>query len=273
MGDLERAEHLLLAGAEGHVRPIADQELRGHQRNGPGSARLSTAGIDQKFISRMLELQAPFDILTIHPYRTHLNDLAFIEDLKKVSDQVKLPDGRKRPVWLTEMGWATHTPHNTLRQDFAPNTLRAQAVLIARSYLCAIVSGVEPRTFWYDFRNDGDDPIYFEHQMGIVYNDFSPKPAYLAYATLTRAIRGKRLAGPVTAPPGVLAFSFKPTARGSGETIAIWSLQADALVELSTAAQRVTRINGIGEQSELQVKAGKVSVGLKKGAPVYLIVR
>jgi hypothetical protein len=31
----------------------------------------------------MLELQAPFDILTIHPYRTHLNDLAFIEDLKR----------------------------------------------------------------------------------------------------------------------------------------------------------------------------------------------
>ena len=160
----------------------------------------------------MLELQAPFDILTIHPYRTHLNDLAFIEDLKKVSDQVKLPDGKRRPVWLTEMGWATHTPHNTLRQDFAPNTLRAQAELIARSYLCAIVSGVEPRTFWYDFRNDGDDPIYFEHQMGIVYNDFSPKPAYLAYATLTRVLRGKRLVGPVSAPQGVLAFSFKPTA-------------------------------------------------------------
>ena len=165
------------------------------------------------------------------------------------------------------MGWATHTPHNTLRQDFAPNTLRAQAELIARSYLCAIVSGVEPRTFWYDFRNDGDDPIYFEHQMGIIYNDFSPKPAYLAYATLTRVLRGKRLVGAVSAPPGVLAFSFKPTAGGSVETIAVWSPQADALVELPTAADRVTRINGIGEKSELQVSAGKVSVNLKKARP------
>jgi hypothetical protein len=231
---------------------------------------LSTAGIDQKFISRMLELQAPFDILTIHPYRTHLNDQAFIEDLKKVSDLVKLPDGERRPVWLTEMGWATHTPHNTLRQDFAPNTLRAQAEFIARSYLCAIVSGVEPKTFWYDFRNDGDDPIYFEHQMGIINNDFSRKPAYLAYATLTRVLRGKRLVGPVPAPQGVLAFRFKPTAGGSGETIVLWSPQADALVELPAAAERITRINGIGEQSELQVQAGRASVGLKKGAPVYL---
>ena len=232
---------------------------------------LSTAGIDQKFISRMLELQAPFDILTIHPYRTHLNDLAFIEDLKKVAEQVKLPDGKRRPVWLTEMGWATHTPHNTLRQDFAPNTLRAQAEFIARSYLCAIVSGVEPRTFWYDFRNDGDDPIYFEHQMGIVYNDFTPKPAYLAYATLTRVLRGKRLVGPVPAPQGVLAFNFKPTAGSSGETIALWSPQADVRVELPSPAQWVTHINGVGEHRELQVQGGKVSIELKKGAPVYLL--
>ena len=38
-----------------------------------------------------------------------------------------------------------------------------QAELIARTYLCSIVSGVEPRTFWYDFRNDGTqflvDPV------------------------------------------------------------------------------------------------------------------
>ena len=45
-----------------------------------------------------------------------------------------------------------------------------------------------------------------------------------------------------------------------------------ARVEVPTAGERVTRINGIGEQSELQARAGKVSVGLKKGAPVYLIV-
>ncbi len=232
---------------------------------------ISTAGIDHKFISRMLEQKAPFDILTIHPYRAHLNDLAFINDLKKVSDLVKLPDGKRRPVWLTEMGWPTYTPHNTLRQDFAPTTLRAQAELIARSYLCAIVSGVEPRTFWYNFRNDGNDPIYFEHQMGIVYNDFRPKPAYLAYATLTRVLRGKRAVEPLSAHPGVLAFKFSDTAGGSVETIAVWSPQADARVEIPTAAQRVTRVNGMGESTELQVPAGKVRLELKRGAPVYLL--
>jgi hypothetical protein len=41
-------------------------------------------------------------------------------------------------------------------------------------------------------------------------------------------------------------------------------------MELPTSAERVSRINGIGEQSELQVQAGKVRVSLKKGAPMYL---
>jgi len=231
---------------------------------------LSTAGIDQKFIGRMLELKAPFDVLTIHPYRSRLNDVAFIEDLKKVSDQVKLPDGKRRPVWLTEMGWATHTPHNSLRQDFVPSSLRAQAELIARSYLCAIVSGVEPRTFWYDFRNDGEDPIYFEHQMGIVYQDFRPKPAYLAYGALTRVLQGKEWAGAVDAPTGVMAHRFKSKPGSTGEAIALWNPQADAAFDFPITAARVTRVNGIGEEREILVEGGKIKMELKRGAPVYL---
>lgn len=232
---------------------------------------LSTAGIDHKFISRMLELKAPFDVLTIHPYRKFLDDAAFIDDLKKVSAQVQRPDAPRRPVWLTEMGWSTCSPHNTLRQDFAPTTLRAQAQLIARSYLCAIVSGVEPRTFWYDFRNDGVDPIYFEDQMGIVYHDFRPKPAYNAYATLTRVLRGKRLAGPVSAPQGVLAFEFRTRAGESGSTIAVWSSRPNTTVELPVSAPRVTCVNTIGEETQLQAQAGKISLELQQDSPVYLL--
>jgi hypothetical protein len=43
----------------------------------------------------MLELQAPFDVLTIHPYRRTLNDRAFLHDLLRVSDLVRRPDGTR----------------------------------------------------------------------------------------------------------------------------------------------------------------------------------
>ena len=233
---------------------------------------LSTSGIDNKFIARMLDLKAPFDVLTIHPYRRQLNDQTFIQDLAAVAEQVKRPDGARRPVWLTEMGWATHQPHNTSHQDFVPTSLREQAQLIARSYLCAIVSGVEPRTFWYDFRNDGEDPMYFEHQMGIVYSDFRPKPAYIAFATLTQALKGRKLAGSVPAPAGVFAFRFQPVTGQNGEVIAAWSPRADAEVELPWTAGRATRVNGLGERAEAPVANGKVRLALRKGAPAYLLV-
>ena len=144
-------------------------------------------------------------MLTIHPYRKTLDDTAFIADLKRVSDLVKLPDGRRRPVWLTEMGWATHVPHHALRQDFEPNSQRTQAELLARTYLCSIVSGVEPRTFWYDFRNDGDDPIYFEHNLGIMRRDGRGKPAYRAYAVLAR-VRDLGI-------PAIEGWDIRPTDR------------------------------------------------------------
>jgi hypothetical protein len=239
---------------------------------------LSTAGIDLKFIEAMLAKQAPFDVLTIHPYRKTLDDQKFIGDLKKVSDLVKLPDGRRRPVWLTEMGWATHVPHNALRQDFGPNSQRAQAELIARTYLCSIVSGVEPRTFWYDFRDDGEDPFYFEHSMGIVHRDLTPKPAFAAYATLTRVLKGKQLAGPIDVGEGTFAYKFVPEPPETETVTVLWNPSRDARVLLTLAGKRARLINAVGEQRELKPAkvlvfklATKVHVDLKQGAPVYIV--
>jgi hypothetical protein len=240
---------------------------------------LSTAGIDFKFIDEMLRLGAPFDVLTIHPYRKQFDDRAFIDDLKRVSEQVKLPEGLPRPVWLTEMGWATHVPHHALRQDFEPVTQRAQAELLARVYLCSIVSGVEPRTFWYDFRDDGSDPFYFEHTLGTLRQDGRPKPAYLAYATLTRVLEGMKFAGAVDASAGNFAFHFRSDHEGGGEVIAVWNPKTDATTELKLLGPRVQVINAMGELIErttLPLAGDKKTRGLrldlKAGAPVYVVV-
>jgi hypothetical protein len=238
---------------------------------------LSTAGIDLRFIQDMLRREVPFDVLTIHPYRRVLDDPKFLDDLRGVSDLVRRPDGRRRPVWLTEMGWATHVPHNALGQDFQPNTQRAQAELLARVYLCAIVSGVEPRTFWYNFRNDGDDPFYFEHNMGVLTRDFQPKPAYAAYATLARLLYNRTPAGPVTAPKGVQAHRFLPRGQQSGGVIALWDPAGDQEVQLQVQGNTATLVNAVGEAKPLETKPGPESgtsvirVTLSKGVPVYVV--
>lgn len=218
-----------------------------------------TSGIDYNFIARTMALDAPFDILTIHPYRKVLNDRALINELRIVADLVK-----GRPVWITEFGWTTLTPHNTLAQDFAPFTERQQAELLARAYLCTLVAGVGANTSWYDFRNDGDDPLYFENEMGILRRDFTPKPAYWAYATLTRVLESRQLVGPVDAGDGVLAYRF----AGHGSTIALWSPEGDrvATLLLKSGAKLV---NTIGEESSLP--PGNARIELHGSAPVYVI--
>lgn len=236
---------------------------------------ISTAGIDYGFIDKMLKLGTPFDVLTIHPYRKTLDDAAFIADLKKVSDQVKLPDGTRRPVWLTEMGWATQVPHHVLRQDFEPVTWRAQAELIARTYLCSIVSGVEPRTFWYNFRNDGDDPFYFEHTLGTLRRDGRPKPAYLAYATLASVLDGLKYDRAVEAGEGIFAHRFVSAGGTGREVIAVWNPKSDATVKLKLAARRVHLTNGVGETKEQDTTPGEnetrfLALPLRAGTPVYV---
>jgi hypothetical protein len=231
---------------------------------------LSTAGIDFNYIRRMLELEAPFDILTIHPYRRVLEDRTFLADLRRASDLVQKPDGTRRPVWLTELGWSTYAPHNVLGQDFAPTSLRAQAELITRCYLIAIVSGIDPRTFWYNFRNDGDDPFYFEHQMGIVDRRFRPKPAYRTFGVLARMLEGWKPARELFPESDTLAWEFIRPGDAAGRLTVLWNPRADAEIAVPVGPGNVERVNAVGERQVLQGDGGKLTVRLRQDAPVYL---
>lgn len=236
---------------------------------------ISTSGIDYNFIKKMLSLQAPFNILTIHPYREKLNEKDFINELVKASDLVMLPDGSKRPVWITEMGWTTYTPHNSwVQRGFLPTTLRDQAELIIRTYLSCIISGVDPKVFWYDLRNDGTDPHNFEDNIGIMYKDFTPKPAYIAYSTMTRTLKGKRFIKCLNLADGVYAGLFEEEKNKDNKIIAVWCPSEDKNIEMEVSSDKIVLKNTIGEMNAIPVEnnGGKkiVHVQLKKGCPVYI---
>jgi len=234
---------------------------------------ISTAGIDYAFIERTMALGAPFDILTIHPYRASLVDRAFIADLVKASDLAKRPDGTRRPVWITEMGWATHVPHNAVGQDFQVTSPRDQACLLARAYIDAVASGVAPNISWYDFRNDGTDPFNFEHNMGILTRDFRPKPAYRALATMTRLLGTARGAKTLDLGPETVAYAFTG-ADGRWVATVLWSLgeerEAAMPVPEAAAGKPLALTDLMGTRRAVEPQGGKVTVTLRPEAPVFL---
>jgi len=228
----------------------------------------STAGIDLDFIRQTIELGAPFDALTIHPYRPSIDDRRFVAELREAAEVAQAPDGTIRPVWITEMGWATHARHNGAQAGFSVTTQREQAQLIARAYLDAIASGVVTNMSWYDFRNDGVDPFYFEHNLGIVTRDFRPKPAYRAYATLTRMLRGKSIDGEPDLGAQVVAYRFVSDA-GDEPVVAVWSTGDRESVALP--AERAAEIvNLMGEAERVVPVDGQVSVPLRRETPVFV---
>jgi hypothetical protein len=226
----------------------------------------STAGIDQEFIKQMMRLGAPFDVLTIHPYRGGLDDCGFVDELHRTSELARQGDGTVRPVWITEMGWPTYTPHNTMKAGYAVTTQRRQAELIVRAYVDAIVSGVVPNISWYDFRNDGDEPYDPELNMGIVLRDFRPKPACRAYATMTKLLKGRRFDKDLSRADLAL-FRFVG-ADGSVVTV-LWAVGPDATVELDGAGPMLLT-NLMGETQRLLPANGKVSVAVRHEVPAFV---
>lgn len=62
-----------------------------------------------------------------------------------------------------------------------------QANLIQRMYLSYLASGIK-KIFVYDLHSDGKSPSEKEHNFGILRWDWTPKPAFVAYKEMTRAL-------------------------------------------------------------------------------------
>jgi hypothetical protein len=149
-----------------------------------------------------------FDILAIHPYRLDPPEGApwrrdhqqtFPTELGRL-DQLMERYGA-RPLWLTELGWATDHGRFGVSED-------QQAQFLARTYIMAIAHPSVEKIFWYDFRNDSapgvpyDQPAYndreHEFHFGLLRRTFpldpnAPnlrKPAFLAYRAMTSALAG-----------------------------------------------------------------------------------
>lgn len=215
----------------------------------------STAGIDGNFIRMVLAAEAPFDALTIHPYRHALDTTAFIRELRQTRTLVG-----GRDVWITEMGWPS--------QLLDGLTERAQAGYVARTYIAAIASGAVRSVAWYDFREDGDDPFYHEHHFGLVRGDLTPKIGYQALATVGELLAQAEPVGDLELGDELEGYLFR---HPDGYVAALWSPDTTRLVRFAITPDDFELRSVIGTPAASVRGEDALTVRLERGLPVYVL--
>lgn len=94
--------------------------------------------------------------------------------------------GVHKPVWVTEL--AEHGYSNN------PASLVQQARYVIQGYARGLAAGVENIT-WYALVTVND-----AHEHGLLFDDFTPKPAFYAYQTLTAELAGYTYARMLSVP-------------------------------------------------------------------------
>jgi len=215
---------------------------------------ICTAGTDLKFIERILKAAGPqvMDLLVIHPYRyprtPERNDL--IGEIRRAAETARRV-GPARRIWITEVGYPTDTgPYGS--------TEVRQAQMLVRTYLECLASGEVDKVFWHIHR-DGDEGF------GVVRMDMSPRPSYLALATMTGQLCGLRFVRALAAGEGDRAYLF----QGQGRSVlAAWNAHGGGCIALAPSAQPVTVTDMAGRARLLP--AGRPAALALTGSPVFI---
>ncbi len=222
------------------------------------------AGIDLGFIEEGLKagLLPYLDGISFHPYRSSSPETAAAEYARLRALLARYaPDRPTVPLISSEWGYTA--------AEISP---QLQAQYLVRMWLSNLEQGI-PLSIWYDWRNDGLDPREREHHFGTVYHDYTPKPAFVAGATLTRVLGGyqfvKRIllaenpATPGTGEDYLLLFT-----RGDRFRLAAWTTAAPHAVRLPVNGS-VPLTRWLGEQTRLTGTDAGLALPLGP-SPVYL---
>jgi len=121
-----------------------------------------------------------FDAVAIHPYATTPHNAVL--DLKEVRQIMARFGDKRKPLWVTEVGWGTGGSPNTALTVNA----RTQARYVTQTFDQMAANRNRLRiagVVWYSFM-DLPGSIWFNHT-GLFTTDFTPKPSWRAFTAVT----------------------------------------------------------------------------------------
>jgi hypothetical protein len=250
--------------AKAYVR-LLKEAYRSVKKGNPDATVLgiTLAGLDEPFLNEVLEAGGYkyLDVISIHPYCAPASpeEAKIYERLNAIHERFS-HYGKPKPIWLTEIGWPTNVGGGI--------TEERQAQMLTRTYLLSLAAPYIPTVFWYWLGPDGPDQEWAEDRFGTLHQDYSPKPAYLAYRTLTRLLSGVKFCRTLPLGGNIEALEFQ---HGEEMITALWSLGGFPQVDvLSTDTVKVYYLEG-GEQT-FGPCDGHLYFSLSE-SPIYMISR
>jgi hypothetical protein len=241
----------------------------------PGEAVIgpATSGVDLQFVESCFKagLLDWWDAVSVHPYRQSAPESAEA-DYQKLRELIAryAPKEKSIPILSGEWGYSSAW------QNFDDD---AQGQMLARQWLVNLANHI-PLSIWYDWHDDGTDPLEPEHHFGTVANEYhaggspvyKPKPAYLAAKALTSVLQGfqftKRLA---LGKPDDYALLFR---KGDELRLAVWTISPmPQPVRIPSSLCEFEVITHTGERGETIFANESGLVFTPKRAPQYLIMR
>ncbi len=195
----------------------------------------STGHVNLAFIEGVLKAGGGrfMDAVSVHPYNSQPESYGMTERLNAVVRLLR-KYGLDAPIWVTEFGVAT-----------SQRSEAAAADLLVRNVALMLSCPKVERFFWYDFRNDGTNPDYTEHNFGLIKHAITggictPKRGFYAYRFAANHLEDKRFEKVI--PVG--AANYARLFRNSRENVLIvWSTMSGMIalrdLPLTAVAQDV----------------------------------
>ncbi|MGC8744693.1 MAG: cellulase family glycosylhydrolase [Verrucomicrobiia bacterium] len=210
----------------------------------PASSEFPWGFLEEMFKAGLIE---ELDAISVHPYRGRAPETVAADyaKLRKMIERYASPGKRSIPIISGEWGYATHTKGVSLE---------TQAAYIVRQQLVNLMLGV-PISIWYDWKNDGPDPNYNEHNFGTVTQDLKPKPAYTAIKTATSQLNGCRFVRRISNSDSEV-YSLLFYDKDGAQKIAVWTINKpeDVTIKIGLSSPddvKIVNWDGAAVQPEL----------------------
>ena len=212
------------------------------------------------------------NIISFHPYchgqPRPEREMFFNDNGKAMRDLCKTHGGAHQFI-ITEAGWTTYSgemEYLAIAGGYPRSSYVHQAQYAIRMFLSSKANSIL-YACQYDFRNDGGNRGYTEHNFGLVHEDFSPKPSLTAIATMTRLLEDAQYIDDLSNhPESKRLYHFKD--KSGQDLIAEYMIEGEQAVSLPVA-DNAKIIDLQGNIVPTTVKDGMLDITLTE-TPIYI---